>query len=224
MKKNSFIKKVLGISTFIVIIIVITIFILLYIPQKTYDDEYFGIETIKSTIDYNNNGIDDFTDILLGARKDAKNKPKYIDKYYYGGYPPENEGVCTDVIWRAFYNAGYELREMVDSHIKYFPELYPEINGNPDKNIDFRRVQNLKIFFDNNATSYSLDPNDIEQWQAGDIVIFGKYPNHIGIISDKRNSKGVPYLIHNAGQRNREENKLVGYSIKHPIVGHYRFE
>ena len=224
MKKRGFAKKGLVMIIFVGIVIVMTVSMLAYIPQKTYDDEYFGIETVKSTVDYNGNGVDDFTDILLGARKDAENKPKYVDKYYDGGYPPENEGVCTDVIWRAFYNAGYELREMVDSHIKSFPELYPNINGKPDKNIDFRRVQNLKVFFDNNAASYSLDPNDIEEWQPGDIVIFGDDYNHIGIISDKRNSKGIPYLIHNVGQRNREENMLVGYSVKHPIVGHYRFE
>lgn len=69
------------------------------LPQKSYGAEYFGIETIKSPVDFNGNGTDDYTDILLGAKKDAENKPKYVDKYYKGGYPPENEGVCTDLIW-----------------------------------------------------------------------------------------------------------------------------
>ncbi len=33
----------------------------------------------------------------------------------------------------------------------------------------------------------------MEQWQGGDIVIFEK---HIGIVSDRRNWDGVPYVIH----------------------------
>ena len=38
-----------------------------------YTAEDFGIDTIYSCIDFNGNGIDDYTDILLGARKDAEN-------------------------------------------------------------------------------------------------------------------------------------------------------
>lgn len=34
--------------------------------------------------------------------------------------------------------------------------------------------------------------NDISSWQGGDIIIFKK---HIGIVSDKRNSKGIPSLF-----------------------------
>lgn len=202
-------------------------FILSYfnmVPQRVYTARDFGIETIKSPMDYNANGVDDYTDILLGARKDAENKPRYKSVYYAGGYPPENEGVCTDVIWRAFQNAGYSLKDMVDEHIENNVSLYPRVEGKPDKNIDFRRVPNLKVFFDHNAVSYSLDPYEIHEWQAGDIVIFDENYKHIAIISDKRNRDGVPYIIHNAGQPRREENALIKYSRYQQITGHYRFE
>lgn len=43
-----------------------------------------------------------------------------------------------------------------------------------------------------------------------------------GIISDKRNKKGVPYLIHNAGQPLREEDTLELWDKFTPITGHYR--
>lgn len=194
------------------------------IPKKAYTAKDFGIETIKSQNDYNKNGIDDYTDILLGARKDAQNKPKYKSVYYEGGYPPENEGVCTDVIWRAFKNAGYSLKDMVAEHINSNLSMYPRVDGKPDKNIDFRRVPNLKVYFDNNAVSYSLDPYKISEWQPGDIVIFGQNYSHIAIVSDKRNNKGIPYIIHNGGQPVREEDALVKYSKGAPITGHYRFE
>lgn len=194
------------------------------IPHKEYYGEDFGIETIKSKSDYNNNGVDDYTDILLGARKDAQNKPKYESQYYAGGYPPENQGVCTDVVWRAFKNAGYSLKDMVDKDIKNNLSRYPRVEGKPDTNIDFRRVPNLKVFFQYNSKALTLDPYEIEQWQPGDIVIFGKNYKHIGIISDKRNKSGIPFIIHNSGQPSREEDALIQWHNDQGITGHYRFD
>lgn len=195
-----------------------------FIPKKYYTNEDFGIERVVSPNDANGNGVDDYTDILLGARVDAKNKPKYKSAYYAGGYPPDDEGVCTDLVWRAFKHAGYNLKDMVDRDIAENVSLYPRVEGRPDKNIDFRRVKNLKVFFDRHAVSCSPDPFDIDQWQPGDIVIFGKGYTHIGIISDRRNKDGIPYLIHNAGQPNREEDVLLRYADSETVTGHYRFE
>jgi len=220
-------KRIFYIILILIIITSISYMALYYfniIPHKPYYAEDFGIETIHSKSDCNNNGIDDYTDILLGARKDAQNKPKYESQYYAGGYPPENQGVCTDVIWRAFKNAGYSLKDMVDKDIKNNLSRYPRVEGKPDTNIDFRRVPNLKVFFQYNSKSLTLDPYEIEQWQPGDIVIFGKNYKHIGIISDKRNRQGVPFLIHNSGQPSREEDALIQWHNAQGITGHYRFD
>lgn len=188
------------------------------LPQRSYTAEYFHIETVKSTVDYNNNGNDDYTDFLLGARKDAENKPKYDGAYQQGGYPPDDIGVCTDVIWRAFKNAGYNLKDMVDADIMARPDAYPLIEK-PDPNIDFRRVRNLRIFFEKYAVPLTQDINVIEEWQPGDIVIFGN-DKHIGIVSDKRNKEGHSYIIHNGGQPKREED----YLKRGTVTGHYRFD
>jgi len=53
---------------------------------------------------------------------------------------------------------------------------------------------------------------------GGDIVIF---TDHIGIVSNKRNERGIPYLIHHANpfQQSYEDNALEYYD---DIVGHYR--
>lgn len=83
----------------------------------------------------------------------------------HGGYPPDNEGVCSDVIWRAFKNAGYNLKEMIDEDIKNNLDEYPRVNGEPDTNIDFRRVPNLQVFFEKYATKLTKDINIIEEWQ-----------------------------------------------------------
>lgn len=188
------------------------------LPCRTYTAENFGIATVYSEVDYNNNGIDDYTDILLGAKKDAENRPTYNGAYYGGGYPPDDIGVCTDVVWRAFKNAGFNLREMINNDIIARPGNYPDVEQR-DKNIDFRRVRNLRIFFDKYALSLSTDITHIEEWQPGDIVIFGD-DKHIGIVSDKRNNKGQSYIIHNYGQPNREQDFLK----RSKVTGHYRFD
>lgn len=151
------------------------------LPQKAYSASDFGIETVKSGSDFNGNGTDDYTDIMLGARADALNRPEYDGSYFAGGYPPDGTGVCTDVIWRAFKNAGFSLRDMVDADIRKRPEAYTRI-AEPDSNIDFRRVYNLHVFFEEYAQSLTADTNEISEFQPGDIVIFGK-DKHIGIVS-----------------------------------------
>ncbi len=218
------IKKILICILIIVItsLIILTAYIVYKKYKKVYYAEDFKIETLRSSLDYDNDGIDDYTDILQGAKIEAKNKPTYRSAYYNGGYPPDNEGVCTDVIWRALKNAGYSLKDMVDEDIKNNIDEYPRVEGKQDTNIDFRRVPNLKVYFERNQISLTTDLNDIKEWQAGDIVVFGS--KHIGIISDKRNKKGIPYLIHNTGQPFREEDILELYNQYTKITGHYRMK
>lgn len=191
-----------------------------FIPHKVYSSRDFGIAYIESGKDFDNDGIEDFQDILEGAQLDAKNRPLYKSAYYSGGYPPENEGVCTDLIWRAFLNAGYILKDYVDEDIINHQEKYTQMGPVRDPNIDFRRVKNLMVFFEKNSEGLTTDLNSIEDWQAGDIVIFSDH--HMGIVSDKRNKKGIPYLIHNASQPNREEDTLERWAKK-GISGHYRW-
>ncbi len=64
--------------------------------------------------DEDQDGIDDYSDILQGARAYIEKKPKYKSIYYNGGYPEDGIGVCTDVIWSAFQNAGFSLKDMVE--------------------------------------------------------------------------------------------------------------
>ena len=221
-------KKVIKRIVFIIMILIILVLIGIigyFLIQKyktVYTAEDFGIERVYSKKDYNQNGVDDYTDILLGARQDAINHPTYKSAYYRGGYPPENEGVCTDVVWRAFQNAGYDLKSMIDEDIKKYTKDYPAVNGKPDPNIDFRRVRNLKVYFKKICDTLTNDIKEISEWQPGDIVIFGN--THIGIISDKRNKQGIPYLIHNAAQPLREEDALELWDHQTSITAHYRLK
>lgn len=189
----------------------------------------YNIPKLEIDHDQDNDGINDLDDILEGARKDAENKPQYRSAYYSGGYPPGDEGVCTDVIWRAFRNAGYNLKDMVDKDIEKNMRAYPRVETRQDPNIDFRRVPNLVSFFKRNAQvlTTELIPHDVQnlgKWQGGDIVVFGRPLEHIGIVSDIRRKDGVPYMVHNAGPYTREEDAILYWHEKHSrIIGHYRW-
>ena len=200
----------------ILLVIVIVFGLIILIPNKTYTNSDFNIETYISNIDMDTDGIDDQSDILDNAKKYIATNPKYKSKYYREGYPDDNYGVCTDVVAIALKNAGYDLKELVNEDIVNNNDKYniKQI----DKNIDFRRVTNLKIYFQHTAISLTTDINKIDEWQGGDIVIFKK---HIGIISDKRNKKGIPLVIHHANplQLEYEEDIL---DKRNDIVGHYR--
>lgn len=222
MKKVIKIMFIVAIILIILLIIGVATYFLTQKYKRVYTAKDFNIKIVYSKIDYNQNGVDDYTDILLGARKDAENHPIYKSVYYKGGYPPENEGVCTDVVWRAFKNAGYDLKSMIDEDIKNHIKDYPAVNGKPDPNIDFRRVRNLKVYFKKICYTLTNNIKEIKEWQPGDIVIFGN--SHIGIISDKRNKKGIPYLIHNAAQPLREEDTLELWDNNTPITAHYRLK
>ena len=186
------------------------------LPHVKYENDDFDIETYVSSIDKDNDGVDDQTDILNNAREYIKTKPEYKSKYYESGYPDDEFGVCTDVVANALKGAGYDLMFLVDNHIRENRSLYDIETA--DRNIDFRRVQNLNIYFKYNAENLTTDINKIEEWQGGDIVVFKK---HIGIISDKRNRKGIPFVIHhdNPFQRYYEEDIL---NHRKDIIGHYR--
>ena len=212
-------KIIIPIIIFIIIILVVIIYLLYifnYIPHKKYTNADFNIETYKSNIDFDNDGIDDQTDVLDGVKNYVARNPKYKSKYYETGYPSDEYGVCTDVVAFGLNNAGYDLMTLVNEDIKNNIDSYNiEVI---DKNIDFRRVKNLKIYFERNAISLTTDVSKIEEWQGGDIIIF---ENHIGVISDSRNKNGVPFVIHHANpfQKYYEEDIL---ETRNDIVGHYR--
>ena len=213
-------KRLVFIIIGIIIILITALLLYLYnsILHKQYTNADFNIETYVSNIDKDNDGIDDQTDILNNVRNYISKNPKYKSKYYETGYPNDEYGVCTDVVAFGLKDAGYDLMELVNEDIHNNIEKYNI--ENVDKNIDFRRVRNLDIYFRDNHIALTTDLSQIKEWQGGDIIVF---KDHIGIISDKRNKKGIPLLIHHANPLlvNYEEDVLELYGQDY-IIGHYR--
>ena len=215
-------KKKIKIPLIICIAVIICIggYVLFHYQHTSSErlpDKYNAvIEQVHSTVDQDGDGVDDQIDILQGALDYIAAKPKYKSKYYQTGYPDDGYGVCTDVTANALKNAGYDLMTLMQEDIRTNPNDYNI--DEPDANIDFRRVANLKVYFAHSAVSLTTDISEIEEWQGGDIVIF---ENHIGIVSDRRNENGVPYVIHHNDpwQETYEQHML---ESRDDVVAHYR--
>jgi uncharacterized protein YijF (DUF1287 family) len=189
--------------------------------------------------DRDNDGINDQKDILLGALKQLEKPARniFLDEseanYYPGGDPPADLAISTDIIARAFMEAGFDLRELVYEDIKENFNEYPlkKIWGQTvcDPDIDYRRIQNLEVFFKRNAkqmdVTFNVSDSSLEQWLPGDIVFFDMdrdgYTDNVGIISDSTTRDGIPKVIYNYIDP--------GYTVERNILkdniitGHYRF-
>jgi len=143
--------------------------------------------------------------VLREALNYVSAQPMYQSRYYAGGYPDDGCGTCVDVVGIALRECGYDLMREVSKDVNERREAYDIETA--DANIDFRRVRNLKVFFAKHAQVLTTDLSLIHEWQGGDIVIFD---NHIGIVTDRRNSNGIPYVIHHNSrfQRRYEEDIL----------------
>jgi uncharacterized protein YijF (DUF1287 family) len=150
--------------------------------------------------------------------------PSYVRLVYPGGDVAIDRGVCTDVVVRALRDAfNMDLQKRVHEDMASAFSEYPKIWGltKPDRNIDHRRVPNLRRYFERKEYSFPVTREKAD-YLPGDLVTCTVPPNrpHIMIVSDRTAQDGVPLVIHNIGAGAREENRLFSF----PITGHYRIE
>lgn len=147
--------------------------------------------------------------------------PEYRSIPYPNGDVLQSTGVCTDVVIRAMRKLGLDLQQEVHKDMKKHFAQYPRLWGlkSTDRNIDHRRVPNLKTYMTRRGWSIpsSQDP---QNYQPGDVVVWKLSSGipHIGIVSDKKSSEKIPLIIHNIGQGTREEEGLFAFEI----TGHFR--
>ena len=164
--------------------------------------------------------------LALDAKKQIGVTVSYDPTYRQLDFPrgdvPQETGVCTDVVVRAYRLQNIDLQQLLNVDMKSNFSAYPKTWGlkSTDKNIDHRRVPNIETYFERHGQSLSM--TDESSFKTGDIVSW-RLPNsnlpHIGIVSDKSASDGTPLIIHNIGRGTQEENILFAY----PIHGHYRY-
>ncbi|MCF6313037.1 MAG: DUF1287 domain-containing protein [Verrucomicrobiales bacterium] len=164
--------------------------------------------------------------LVQAARSQIGVTLRYDGSYQTLEYPqgdvPIESGVCTDVVIRALRKAWkWDLQKRVHEDMKAHFSAYPK-NWNlkrPDKNIDHRRVPNLKTYFKRQAFQIPISSH-AKDYQPGDIVscIVPPHLPHIMIVSDKKTREGTPLVIHNIGLGTQEEDRLFDFKI----TGHYR--
>ena len=149
--------------------------------------------------------------------------PAYRKLDYPGGDVPQNTGVCSDVLIRALRDQKLDLQKEVHEDMGKDFGAYPRKWGldKPDRNIDHRRVPNLMTYFRRKGYQMSISEKP-QHYLTGDIVAWdlGGGVTHIGILSDKRTTAGVPLVIHNIGRGAREDEILFQFKI----IGHYRLK
>lgn len=163
----------------------------------------------------------------------VKYNPAYKTIPYPNGDVPTEEGVCTDVIIRAFRTQGIDLQQIIHKDIVANKSKYPNLwkLTKADPNIDHRRVPNLMVLFQSVArvvAESEARPGDIIVWDlcAGPgfwsmgrkLYHRGRQVLHIGILSDQMNGNR-PLVIHNISWGVKEEDVLGDYKI----IAVYRF-
>ncbi len=239
----------------IIVVLVILIAIIVSINRFSFKEEYqpptalagelprFRLIDMDSTgiySDEDGDGTDDQEDILLGAKKQLEDPAGNVfleeeeSNYYEGGDPPQHLANCADIVARAFLDAGFSIRDLVDEDIMgnfgEYPlrEIWNQTAGDP--NIDYRRIQNLEVFFTRNARILGIyfsasNEEILFLWLPGDIVFFDMdddgFSDNIGIISDKTTRDGIPKVIYNYIEPGHTVEKDI--LREEAVTGHYRF-
>jgi len=165
--------------------------------------------------------------LVKAAIERTEHRVKYDGGYHVIPYPmgdvPDNVGVCTDVVIRAYRALDIDLQQLLHEDMQAHFFRYPNNWGltKPDSNIDHRRVPNLQTFFTRHGTvlPVTLEGSD---YAVGDLVTWtvAVHLLHIGIvINQKAPGSNRPMIVHNIGEGPKKEDMLFHY----PITGHYRY-
>lgn len=159
--------------------------------------------------DRDHDHILDALDIHIGSIKTELNGAQYQEGYerlsYPGGDVSREIGVCTDVIVRAFRNAGWDLQKLVYQDMLSAPKAY-RISKRPNRHIDHRRVRRLIVYFKRHYQSLPIQFDPANQkgedaWLPGDLIFMDTMskgrPTHVALVSDRLAESGIPLVINN---------------------------
>jgi uncharacterized protein len=165
--------------------------------------------------------------LVAAAVERTTHEVEYDATYYKLDYPngdvPADKGVCTDEVIRSYRALGIDLQKEVHEDMSANFSRYPTKFGltTTDKNIDHRRVPNLRVFFERKGRSLPIT-DEATDYKPGDVVTWdlNTSQTHIGIVVDVPSATPGRYLImHNIGQGPKIEDILFAWKI----TGHYRY-
>ena len=174
-----------------------------------------GMTTRSSKVwrDHDHDHIPDSLDIHLGLMKSVVNHARYDESYHGVSYPKgdvdRKVGVCTDVVVRAYRNAGINLQERLIKDMYKSPKSYALDGNKPSKGYEHRRVRRLYPYFKRHfqrlSTHFDQEAKGKQAWLPGDLVFMdinpnSKRPTHVGLIAGHIQVSGYPLLAHNAAQ------------------------
>ena len=147
--------------------------------------------------------------------------PAYRRLEFPNGDVPISTGVCADVVVRALRETGLDLQQALNIDMHAHFAAYPANWGlsRPDRNIDHRRVPNLRRWFQRKGWALAIS-DAASDYAPGDIVSWA-LPNgrpHIGVVSNSQTASGRPLVVHNIAYGARDEDVLFVWKI----TGHYR--
>ena len=187
--------------------------------------------SFRHKIDQDKDGVFDLLDIHIGALKTSLNAADYQEGYERLAYPlgdvSREIGVCTDVVVRAYRNAGWDLQQLLYEDMKKAPKAYGLSGKKPNRHIDHRRVRRLIVYFKRHFKSlpieFSSSQTGDEAWLPGDLIFmdtFGKgRPTHVALVAGELGSDGEPLLINNWTYGYKTSPMSLRYSAKYM----YRF-
>lgn len=149
------------------------------------------------------------------------------DSYYKIGYPggdiPPGKGNAADVVVRSLRRVGFDLQKEVhedmSGHFSAYPQLFKATG--PDANIDHRRIDNLRRFFERRAEVLPATRNAAD-YLPGDIVVWSlaDAEPHIGIVVPGPGDRAAePWVVHHLGEKLQWDNVLFDFKIE----GHFRY-
>jgi len=151
--------------------------------------------------------------------------PSYFKIDYPNGDVPAEVGVCTDEVIRSYRAIGVDLQRLVHEDMERDFNAYPRTWGakKTDKNIDHRRVPNLRKFFERQGASLPIT-DDARDYKPGDVVTWDLSGGmtHIGLVVNVPSDADANrfQIVHNIGAGPKMEDVLFGWKI----TGHYRYE
>jgi len=200
--------------------------VFVYMKKQLIYLSFVFVSAISLADELNDNAAKKLID---AAKERTLHQVRYDGAYLAIAYPngdvPANIGVCTDVVIRSFRQLGVDLQQRVHEDMVASFDAYPSKRlwglSRTDKNIDHRRVPNLRTFFKRHGKSLTVTqassdylPGDIVTW-----VLPGNLP-HIGIVIDELSDDGErPLVVHNIGEGPKKGDMLFDYKI----TGHYRY-